>query len=217
VRTATEIGHAQAEAASRVNLGQLYALQGRYQQAREHYDQALQLARRGQDAHCEAMVLGNIGLVCLAQNRVEEAGDWLNQAHSLARKTGDHDSLMNAERGLAELELSRNNPASARTLLEAAIHASEGRAHGDTIIPFRRLLARSCRLLGDIEIAKRLALDTLRLARSAGYRTEEMWSLLELALQNPPERRENSPEFREAIDIARSLEIESLLRSAARQ
>ena len=202
---AEEIGFMNAEVATRINLGQIYSIRGEYTLAQEHYSEALKLARSSRDTHAEAMVLGNIGQTWCEQNRLEEAENYLKEALELSSKIGDHDSLMNAERGLAELDLTRHNPAAARDRLEKMIQSASEQSHIDVIIPCRRLLAKAFRELNDPERSKEEAGKALKLARESNLRIEEMWALYELAqLSKSPE---STKEMEQATAIAQELNI----------
>jgi tetratricopeptide (TPR) repeat protein len=193
--------------AGRVNLGQLYVIQGRYPPAQEHYTKALELARESGDTHAEAMVLGNIGQAWVARSRLAEAESWLKQAEDYSRKIGDHDALMNAARGLAELDLARENWQAARERLESTVALALEQSHGDMVCPCRRLLARAWRGLGDLEKSREHALAALETSRSSGHRVEEMGALQELARTKKEAGEDPHDEVEQAAVIAGDLGI----------
>lgn len=63
--------------------------QGRYEQAYEHAQHALDLSRELDDRHGEAQAMANLGNVCLLQHDYERASAHLREALELSREVGD--------------------------------------------------------------------------------------------------------------------------------
>jgi tetratricopeptide (TPR) repeat protein/transcriptional regulator with XRE-family HTH domain len=89
-RTAAHrIGDWAAEAAALNCLGTVHWRQSRYQEAADHFRQALALFRRAGDRTGQARSLGNLGLVSQYAGRCQEAVGLYRQAVRLFRQTGD--------------------------------------------------------------------------------------------------------------------------------
>jgi tetratricopeptide (TPR) repeat protein/DNA-binding SARP family transcriptional activator len=89
-------GDRAAEAHALASLGVVYLRQGRYEQAADHYRQALRLFQEAGDRAGEARTLTNLGLVHWHQGRYQQAADHHRQALSLFRETGNRLGEANA-------------------------------------------------------------------------------------------------------------------------
>jgi tetratricopeptide (TPR) repeat protein len=78
-----------AEAHALTNLGVIHLRQDRYQQAIDHLQQALTLARTTGDRNSEARALTNLGLTFELLGDYEQAGDQHRQALALVREISD--------------------------------------------------------------------------------------------------------------------------------
>lgn len=78
-----------AEAHHLTSIGTVHTHQGRYQQATDHYQQALTLFRELGDAEGQARALTNLGSVHFQQGRFQQATDHHHQAITLCREIGD--------------------------------------------------------------------------------------------------------------------------------
>ncbi|MCA1671293.1 MAG: tetratricopeptide repeat protein, partial [Actinobacteria bacterium] len=89
LHAARHIGDRAAEAHALTNLGTLYVLQSRYQQAADHIQQAVALSREIGDRVGEAHSLINFGFVYSRQGRYQQGAEHHQQALVLFREIGD--------------------------------------------------------------------------------------------------------------------------------
>jgi tetratricopeptide (TPR) repeat protein/DNA-binding SARP family transcriptional activator len=85
-----------AEAYALANLGVVHMRQGRYEQAAEHYQEALPLFRAAGDRVGEARTLTHLGLVNWRQGRYQQAAERHRQALIRYRETGSSVGEANA-------------------------------------------------------------------------------------------------------------------------
>ncbi|MGH3938759.1 MAG: ATP-binding protein [Pseudonocardiaceae bacterium] len=88
-RAARHTGDRSAEASAITNLGTVYWQQCRYDQAIDHFQQAIALAREIGDQLGEGRALGNLGQVHLQQGRYQQAAEHQHQAVTLFHEIGD--------------------------------------------------------------------------------------------------------------------------------
>jgi tetratricopeptide (TPR) repeat protein len=84
-RTADKV----AEASALGNLGHVFLMQGRYQQAVGHLRQAVAIFRQAGDQPGEAMALGSLAVVYRRQGHYQQAANQQSRALALARGIGD--------------------------------------------------------------------------------------------------------------------------------
>jgi tetratricopeptide (TPR) repeat protein len=82
-------GDRAAEATALTSLAVVDRMQGRYQQAAEHLQEALALLGQTTDRAAEARALTDLGIVELLRGLYEQADNHLQQAVSLLRESGD--------------------------------------------------------------------------------------------------------------------------------
>ena len=80
------------QAATANALGVIYRTLGQTEQAAEHHQQALAIARETGDRVGEGNVLGNLGLIYETLGQTEQAAEHYQQALAIARETGDRGS-----------------------------------------------------------------------------------------------------------------------------
>jgi tetratricopeptide (TPR) repeat protein len=85
-----------AEAYALANIGVVHMRQGRYEQAAEHYQEALPLFRETGDRVGEARTLTHLGLVNWRQGRYQQAAERHKQALTRYRETGTRVGEANA-------------------------------------------------------------------------------------------------------------------------
>ncbi len=93
---ASQTGDRAAEAYALANLGIVHLRQGRYEQAAEHYREALPLFREAGDRSGEARTLTHLGLVNWRQGRYELAAERHRQALTRYRETANRVGEANA-------------------------------------------------------------------------------------------------------------------------
>jgi DNA-binding SARP family transcriptional activator/Tfp pilus assembly protein PilF len=89
LQAARHAGDRPAEASALNGLGVVAWRQGRYEQAADHYRQAVALYREAGDRNGEARALGNLGALAWRQGRYDQAADYYRQGLALFRETGD--------------------------------------------------------------------------------------------------------------------------------
>jgi tetratricopeptide (TPR) repeat protein len=89
LRASRRSGDSAAEATALGNLGYVFLMQGRYQQAASHLRQAITLFRRVGDQAGEATALGHLAVVHRRRGQYQQAADDQGRALALARQIGD--------------------------------------------------------------------------------------------------------------------------------
>lgn len=120
---AYQTGDFGTEAVALIYLGLTLWYQGRYQQAAEHYQQALAICREIGDRASEPQILNGLGETHYATGEFEQARSQHNAALALATELGDRYEQARAHRGLAhthhttgDLEPAHHHEHQARTL-----------------------------------------------------------------------------------------------------
>ena len=83
------MGDRHGEAATLVNIGDIYAMQGRYADALEHYETAVTILRAEGDRAGEGTTINSIAKAYLAQGRYAQALEQFESAAAIARTLGD--------------------------------------------------------------------------------------------------------------------------------
>jgi len=90
IALAREIGD-QSQVAHGLNvLGEIYKLQGRYEEARQAYEEALPITRQTGNRLREGMLLDNLGMVAFLQDDFEQAKERRLEYFKLALEIGDN-------------------------------------------------------------------------------------------------------------------------------
>lgn len=114
------------EAYTLQDLGGLYETLGQNQEALGCYHEALVLSRLTDDRRGQAASLNGLGSIFAAQGKSQHALVYFQQSLSLARAAGDRGRESLSLYNLARIERDRNNPAKAKSHIEAAIKINEG-------------------------------------------------------------------------------------------
>ncbi|MFC0435972.1 BTAD domain-containing putative transcriptional regulator [Kutzneria buriramensis] len=180
-------GGAMERAMAELQLGMLSSLPGRAQRSAEHSARAAQLAGEAGWIQCQAVALNNLAGFHWMAGRVDDTIDQLAEALVLHRKArrraGEAVTLANLGAAHAERARTVGDPAGlrrAKALLDEAltVHRDIGdrRNEAETL----RLLAEVHRDLGDLPLARTLAVAALTLARETGDSRTEIGSLSSL-------------------------------------
>ncbi len=90
---ARDLGHARLECVVLCNLGLVYDSLARLDEAREHFEAALVVARALPDRRSEGQFLGYLGLLHARHGEFDKARDCLAVGESLLREVSDRMSL----------------------------------------------------------------------------------------------------------------------------
>jgi tetratricopeptide (TPR) repeat protein len=120
--------------------------QGDYGEAAVHFEQSLELARRGENAGAEAAALAQLGWLAMTQAHDGRARELATRSLELARDLGDQVTASGALNVLAELAAGRGGQEEAARTLEESLALR--RELGD-----KRLVADSLLNLGGAHIA----------------------------------------------------------------
>jgi DNA-binding SARP family transcriptional activator/Tfp pilus assembly protein PilF len=170
-------GDRRGESTALHGLGGLHWQLGRYEEAMDHFQQALALARKVGYRMGEARALGNLGAVEAWLGRYRQATEHCGESLALFRRDGDRIGEARAinNLGLVQQRLGRYREAAARYAEALALFRAVGELHGE---------ANTLTSLGDTE--QRLGrTDTaadhyeraLALYRRLGDRAGEAWAL----------------------------------------
>jgi len=146
-------------------LGQVKGGIGRYDEAREAYEEALSLARRIDNARLEAQLLNALGEVAGRSTHYQEALDYFKASLHIDRELGDRFTtgrkLANLGLAYAAIGLYRRAERYLRKALE--LHETVGHPGewGDVVVALGEVVAS----LGDLEAARALLEDAAEMAR----------------------------------------------------
>jgi tetratricopeptide (TPR) repeat protein len=181
-------------------LGQSLLQLGKWEEAGEHFRQAMDLAGSASASWDSAWPPAGLGALHMFQGNAEEATHLLEEASVMAERTGDLQMLRIAQIYLAERDLLAGCPQAARNRLERLLDLpGEGRVDVDIV------LAQALLDLGNEVGAEALA---RRAAESAGPRRVirvEALRVLGLALSRQDRGAEADRALCEALSIARSM------------
>jgi DNA-binding SARP family transcriptional activator/tetratricopeptide (TPR) repeat protein len=148
-RAARDTGDRAAEATALTSLGLVDCQQGRYQQATDDLQQALDLSCEIGNTAGQARALANLGLVHLRQGRHQQATAHFQQALALHRETSDRTGQARALANLGAVDLRQGR------YQQATAHFQQALAlHRETSDPN-----------GEAEVLSRLGLVSLRQGR----------------------------------------------------
>jgi tetratricopeptide (TPR) repeat protein len=129
------------------NLGVFYWQQGRMDEAREHFERALALARETGARHTEGALLGYLGGLHGRRGRLEEARTALARGEALLREVGDRVELGKlichrgeCERLAGDLDAAHKALAEAESLRDAVAAGTDSEL-GREIAKLRQALA----------------------------------------------------------------------------
>lgn len=148
-----------------LRLGQVKGGIGRYEAAREAFEEALSLARRIDNARLEAHLLNALGEVAGRSTHYQEAVDYFKASLHIDRELGDRFTtgrkLANLGLAYAAIGLHRR----AERYLRKALELHEAVGHpgewGDVVVALGEVVAS----LGDLEAARALLEDAAEMAR----------------------------------------------------
>jgi tetratricopeptide (TPR) repeat protein/DNA-binding SARP family transcriptional activator len=202
---ASQAGDPAAEAYASANLGVVYMRQGRYEQAAEHYQEALPLFRQTGDRGGEARTLTHLGLVRWRQGRYEQAAERHGQALTRCRETGNRAGEANAlsNLGLVRWRQGRYEEAAEGHRQALTLYRETGHRFGE---------ANALANLGAVYLSQgryEQATDDLRRAltvfRETGNRVGEGYALANLGVVNRQQGRyeQAADDLRRALTVFR--------------
>jgi tetratricopeptide (TPR) repeat protein/DNA-binding SARP family transcriptional activator len=202
---ASQTGDRAAEAYALTNLGVVHLRQGRYQQAAEHYREALALFRETGDRVGEARTLTHLGLVNWRQGRYQQAAERHAQALTRYRETanrvGEANALSNL--GLVHWRQGRYEQAAEGHRQALILYRETGHRIGEAnaltnlgVVHFRQ---------GRYEQAADDLRHALTLFRETGNRIAEGYALANLGVVNLRQGRyeQAADDLRQALTIFR--------------
>jgi tetratricopeptide (TPR) repeat protein/transcriptional regulator with XRE-family HTH domain len=188
------------------SLGDIHWRQGRYEQAADHYQQALRIARATGNRSGELYALTGLGDIDVMQGRYGQAVDHYEQALRIARATGHRPAELNALAGLGDVHRFQGRIGQAVDHFEEALRIA--RAIGDRSGEMTALtgLGYVHRHKGRYEPAADHYRQALRIARAIGDRTGELYALTGLGDLHLLQRRYEpaADYFEQALRIARA-------------
>ena len=111
-------------AALRARLGQVLCLQGRVEEAGQHYQHCLRVGRQEGLPGMLAEALCGLGTVHLSRGDTEQARSCLAEACALCERTNERQGLAQARWGLGAVALASGDFAAARAHLDVALRAA---------------------------------------------------------------------------------------------
>jgi DNA-binding SARP family transcriptional activator/tetratricopeptide (TPR) repeat protein len=202
--TARTTGHQAAEIETLVGLGHIHRLQGRHEQATDHFHLALRLARATSHREAEIEALIGIGYIHRVQGRCELAADHYQEALRLARTTGHRTGELDALAGLGRIHLAQGRYEQAASHYQRALQLARGNGHHtgelDALIGFGNIQ----RIQGRHEQATDHYQQALQLARTTGYRNGEQAALTVLGhiYRMQGRHRQATDHYEQLLDLA---------------
>jgi tetratricopeptide (TPR) repeat protein len=99
-------GNQYNEANTLINIGQIYSLIGKYEEAKRYFKQSLTLWRAINDRFREGMTLFEIGFACWELRRLDEAIEYMSEAVKVA-EAGYYRYLPRYQKWLVHVEKER--------------------------------------------------------------------------------------------------------------
>ncbi len=199
-RAACDIGDRTAEAEALRGLIVTDLRQGRYVQAADRLDRALEVYRETGNQAGEARALGNLGIAGMLQGRYERAVSYLKRALAVHQQIGDQAGearqLMNL--GLVELRLGIYRQASEH--LDRALAMSRENGHRAIEAYALSNLGVVSLRLGDHQQASGHLVQALTICREIGNRDCEAYALSNLGVAES--RQGNNQQASERLDQA---------------
>lgn len=131
-----------------INFGLIYRLRGEYMKARHYYDQALDLARKLQDANVGTALL-NLGHLCTLLGLYEEARQYNLAALDFYIQNGDKYYLAHALKNIGDLYLEQGSDSSAIHYYRRGLKELEALGSSNADLQPERLSADLQLSLGD--------------------------------------------------------------------
>ncbi|MCA9653951.1 MAG: protein kinase [Myxococcales bacterium] len=146
-------------------VGQVASGIGRYEEAREAYEEALSLARRIDNVRLEANLLNALGEVAGRSTHYQEAHDYFKASLAIDRELGDRFTTGRKLANLGLIYAAVGLHARAERYLRKALELHEAVGHpgewGDVVVALGEVVAS----LGDLEAARSLLEDAAEMAR----------------------------------------------------
>lgn len=221
---ADRAGWIDAKGAALLNLGTTNTLLGRFQPARVHLTQALELFRRTRQREREMWVLSSLGHLFRQMGQLQHNADYCAEQVAVYRDldSGGVHSLARAlaNLGAAELDLGRLDQASEHLSTALALHRDRGDRWGELNVVDE--LANARLAAGRLDDALELARDAVTMARELGEpRVEALASSTLGAVYHQQGRVESAVEYHtRSIEMARNtrspdIEMKALIGLAA--
>jgi len=151
-------------------LGQVLEIIGKYNEAEESYQQALELAVQQKDQRGQGLVQTALGELYRKQGRYDEAVEWLNRARVMFEALGDQEGIGRVLHFSGTVAAHRANFAEARGLYEESLvirRALNDRANTASLLSNLGVVARA---QGDLDLARTLHEEALSIRREIGDR-----------------------------------------------
>jgi tetratricopeptide (TPR) repeat protein len=159
----TMLGRLRSRGITELNLGvQAYA-DGRWNEALDLYQRALDDCAQAGDRQSAAIAGANLGELLVSRGELDEAEQLLGNARRVLRASGMTAFALFAEMQLARCELERGEAAKALELLESLVDAAQTVGHSLIVLELNVWLAHAHALAGSPQIG----LDTLDTAAAA--------------------------------------------------
>ncbi|MHC4732554.1 MAG: tetratricopeptide repeat protein, partial [Planctomycetota bacterium] len=129
-----EIGDRRSEASATGNLARVFSTQGRYEEARAHYEKWLALARKIGSAREEGYALDGLASLAEREGDLGEAARLYEECLKLRRELGEKANVAETLVGLARIEAGRGEAETTRTRLEEALTLAEETKTPGTIL-----------------------------------------------------------------------------------
>ncbi len=174
------------------SLGAIYAEQKRFDEAEQHFHDALQLANRLQQPVLVARSQNNMGELFAAQKEWAQAQQYHEKALEVARPTGDATTIVLSLENLARDYLEQDNPSYAIRLLKEAVTVAQAQQNIYLGAGALGRLGEALLASGDKAAGRKLLEQALRLSQQIGRNRLTMRCLINLAELDTEEKHYHS-------------------------
>ncbi len=148
-----------------LNLGVIANIEGKLDQARQHYEQARSLFKHAGDDRHEAMALHNMGMLHSDTGEWDEADDALARALVLFEGHGNRPMIANVLVNQSEVACGRGRPEEAIRLCDLALRMYEELGNETGRCEALKWKGHGLRLLGEGAGAAEILVEALRIAK----------------------------------------------------
>jgi tetratricopeptide (TPR) repeat protein len=193
-----ESGNRSQETYALINLGAMLISQGNFRDALEVMKQALNLARAIKELSAEAWALTHLGYASLGVGDLENAILRFEEALGIRNSLGQQSLAMEPIAGLAQVELSQDNPVIALQLIEKILsHLTKGDNLEGTEEPLRIYLTIYLTLMKNHDPrANKILENAYSLLQDQVSKIKDQ-TLKDMFIQNVPWRREIEEHWRQ--------------------
>jgi tetratricopeptide (TPR) repeat protein len=163
--------------------GALAWSQGDFRQARQRFEEALEIAQAQMDRGAEATALNGLGVIARVRGDMQAAAALQQHVLAIRRELGDRAGIASTLSNLAVVQLTMGEPDAAIELLEESVAIDRELGNAAGIAGTLTNLANALHDRGDLDRARSMREEVLAIRRQLGDKTGIANSLHNLALE----------------------------------